>query len=89
MTKHIVHANAVCWKECSSKITPLHSEICMAFRWLSSNGITFRCLHIAIYKYFFPQHSMRNTNYPNQRTLFYDPSIPTAIQDSTDVTVQS
>lgn len=53
MTKHIVHANAVCWKECSSKITPLHSEICMAFRWLSSNGITFRCLHIAIYKYFF------------------------------------
>lgn len=32
---------------------------------------------------------MRNTNYPNQCTLFYDPSIPTAIQDSTDVTVQS
>lgn len=65
MSKDIIHANTVCWKGCFSKITFLHSEICMALPWLSLSGITFHFLDSVIFfQFFFSQHSTRNTTLP-------------------------
>lgn len=73
MSKHIVHANTVCWKECSSKIAFLYSEICVAFRWLSSDGITFQFLDSVIFFYFlffFPAHHEEHNTTPTNAFCF-------------------
>lgn len=91
-SKDIVHANTVCWKEGSSNIIFLYSEICMALQWLSSDGITFQFLDSVIFfKLFFSptQHEEHNTTPTNTFCfmIHLSPELCTNVESS-DVTEQ-